>query len=112
MWEEILESHAGQADLEQACIDCTVIRAHAYAAGAANNDQISEVLGRSRGDFGCKIHALTNALGLPVVDVNYPDRRVGGDGQTLSLIAFRYQLKQHGSLRLVAPHVTEVIENQ
>lgn len=66
VWEEILESHAGQADLEHVCIDSTVIRAHACAAGAANSDQISEALGRSRGGFGCKIHALTDALGLPV----------------------------------------------
>jgi hypothetical protein len=40
------------------------------------------------------------------------ERRVGGDGQTLSLLAFRYQFKQHGRLGLVTPHVTEVIENQ
>ena len=26
----------------------------------------AEALGRSRGGFGCKIHALTDALGLPV----------------------------------------------
>ena len=38
----------------------------ACAAGAAANNAPAEALGRSRGGFGCKIHALTDALGLPV----------------------------------------------
>ena len=66
VWEKILESCAGQADLENVCIDSTVIRAHACAAGAAKSDEVTEALGRSRGGFSCKIHAVTDALGLPV----------------------------------------------
>ena len=66
VWEKILKSHADQADLENVCIDSTVIRAHACAAGAAKSDEVCEALGRSRGGFGCKIHAVTDALGLPV----------------------------------------------
>ena len=37
----------------------------ACAAGAAASNATAESLGRSRGGFGCKIHALTDALGLP-----------------------------------------------
>ncbi len=40
------------------------------------------------------------------------ERCVGGDSQALALIPFGYQFEQHGSLCLVAPHVTEVIQNQ
>ena len=57
---------SAKADLENVCIDSTVVRAHACAAGAANSHAAAEVLGRSQGGFGCQIHALTDALGLPV----------------------------------------------
>ena len=66
VWEKILDSLSRKADLQNVCIDSTVIRAHACAAGAAKSDAVAEALGRSRGGFSCKIHALTDALGLPV----------------------------------------------
>ena len=66
MWEKILAFSSCQADLENVCIDSTLVRAHACAAGAAPSNAAAEALGRSRGGFGCKIHALTDALGLPV----------------------------------------------
>ena len=43
-----------------------MIRTHACAAGAANSTAKDEALGRSKGGFGCKIHALCDALGMPV----------------------------------------------
>ena len=64
--KEISKNCACQANLENACIDSTVIRAHAGAAGAAKSDEVTAALGRSRGGFGCKIQAVTDALGLPV----------------------------------------------
>ena len=57
---------AGQPDLQSVFIDSTVIRAHACAAGAAGSDAETEALGRSRGGFGTKVHALTDALGNPL----------------------------------------------
>ena len=66
MWEKMLTRVSVDADMESVCIDSTVIRAHACAAGTAESHAGAEVLGRSRGGFGCKIHALTDALGLPV----------------------------------------------
>ena len=62
----MLASVSVKADMQNVCIDSTVVRAHACAAGATGSNAAAEALGRSRGGFGCKIHALTDALGLPV----------------------------------------------
>ena len=66
MWEKILAFSSSKADLENVCTDSTVVRAHACAAEAAAGNAAAEALSRSRGGFGCKIHALTDALGLRV----------------------------------------------
>lgn len=47
-------------------IDATIIRAHACAAGLGKNTQEQEALGRSKGGFTSKIHALVDALGNPI----------------------------------------------
>ena len=46
-------------------VDSTVIRAHHCAAGARGGLK-NQALGRSRGGFSTKIHARTNAEGLPI----------------------------------------------
>ena len=66
MLQQMLASVSVKADMQNVCIDSTVVRAHACAAGAAASNATAQALGRSRGGFGCKIHALTDALGLPV----------------------------------------------
>ena len=66
VWENMLAHISAKAELENVCIDSTVVRAHACAAGAASSHAAAKALGRSRGGFGCKIDALTDALGLPV----------------------------------------------
>lgn len=66
VWSQLHEWLAEDADLQEASIDSTIVRAHACAAGAAKSDAESEALGRSRGGFGCKIHAIVDALGLPI----------------------------------------------
>ncbi|MDD1651010.1 MAG: IS5 family transposase [Methylococcaceae bacterium] len=53
-------------DLPSVLIDSTVIRAHPCAAGGAGSHAEAEALGRSRGGFGTKIHAITDALGNPL----------------------------------------------
>ena len=53
-------------DVQNILIDSTVIRAHPCAAGAAESSAEAEALGRSRGGFGTKIHAITDALGNPL----------------------------------------------
>ena len=66
VWEQMLASGSVKADLENVCIDSTAVRTHACAAGAAGSHASAEALGRPRGGFGCKIHALTDVLGLPM----------------------------------------------
>jgi len=66
VWSNIHEWLAEAADLQDVSVDSTIARAHACAAGAANSCADNEALGRSRGGFGCKIHAAADGLGLPV----------------------------------------------
>jgi transposase len=53
-------------DLQQVFLDSTVVRANACAAGAKGSCAKNEALGRSRGGFSTKIHAITDALGNPL----------------------------------------------
>jgi IS5 family transposase len=46
-------------------IDATIIRAHACSSGYIGNQE-EAALGRSRGGFSTKIHALVDALGNPL----------------------------------------------
>lgn len=66
VWGKLHDCLAQEADLQDVSIDSTVARAHACAAGAAKSCAEDEALGRSRGGFGCKIHAVVDALGLPI----------------------------------------------
>jgi len=66
VWDRLLSVLSQDADFQHVCIDSSIVRAHACAAGAANSTAAQEALGRSRGGFGSKIHALTDALGLPI----------------------------------------------
>jgi len=66
IWNQLHESFVKNPDLQSLSIDSTVIRAHACAAGAAQSCAEDEALGRSRGGFGCKIHAAVDGLGLPL----------------------------------------------
>ena len=62
-WEALHTGCAHRPDLQGIFIDSTVIRAHPCAAGAVASNAEAEALGRSRGGFGTKIHAITDALG-------------------------------------------------
>lgn len=66
IWSRLQEGLSKAPDLQDVSIDSSVIRAHACAAGAAESSAEKEALGRSRGGFGCKIHAVVDALGLPI----------------------------------------------
>ena len=66
VWAQVQASLAKAADHQHVCIDSTVVRAHACAAGAPRSTAVAEKLGRSRGGFSCKIHALADALGYPL----------------------------------------------
>lgn len=47
-------------------IDATIVRAHACSAGYGKESQPQQALGRSKGGFSTKIHALVDALGNPL----------------------------------------------
>jgi len=66
IWGKILCHLSEDADLQDVSMDGSVIRAHACAAGAAYSSPENEALGRSKGGFGCKIHALCDGLGMPI----------------------------------------------
>ena len=66
IWGKLLDYFSQDSDLQDVSIDGSVIRAHACAAGAANSTSENEALGRSKGGFSCKVHALCDALGMPI----------------------------------------------
>jgi transposase len=66
IWQQIFDAAKDEPDMEFVMIDSTVVRAHACAAGYGKDSQEREALGRSRGGFSTKIHAVTDALGNPL----------------------------------------------
>ena len=59
IWEKIFKKAQSDPDMEWVMIDSTIVRSHACAAGYL---QEREALGRSKGGFTTKIHAVTDAL--------------------------------------------------
>jgi transposase len=100
-------------------IDATIIKAHPHAAGCLIAEQENEALGRSKGGFTTKLHAVVDALGLPV-DVSLtgghrnditqaeplmkdktPDRLIADKGYDSD--AFRAQLVEQGIEPVIPP---------
>jgi len=75
IWKKLFENFQEDPDMEWTMIDSTVIRAHACAAGYGKDTQEQEALGRSKGGFSTKIHALVDALGNPLKFVLTPGQR-------------------------------------
>lgn len=65
-WGALHAACAHRPDLQSVLIDSTVVRTHPCTAGAAGSNAEAEALGRSRGGFGTKVHAITGALGNPL----------------------------------------------
>ncbi len=66
VWNEILSYFSKDYDGESFMIDGSVIRAHACSSGYKRGQQEAQALGRSKGGFSTKIHALVDALELPL----------------------------------------------
>lgn len=62
-WNLILQEFSKDYDGESIMIDATIIRAHPCAAGYEKGQHEREALGRSKGGFTTKIHAVVDALG-------------------------------------------------
>lgn len=66
IWHELFKTVQIDPDMEWVSIDSSIVRAHACAAGYRKDSQVQEALGRSRGGFSTKIHAVSDALGNPL----------------------------------------------
>jgi len=75
IWKKIFDGAKDIIDLEFFLLDSTIVRAHACSAGYGKNSQEKEALGRSRGGFSTKIHAITDALGNPLAFTLTPGQR-------------------------------------
>lgn len=62
-------------DSENILIDSTIVRAHSLASGYRKGKSAEEGFGRSKGGFTTKIHAVTDALGLPLKFLISPGQR-------------------------------------
>ncbi len=67
--------HVTDEDPESVIIDATIIRAHACSAGYGKDSQDQQALGRSKGGFTTKIHALVDALGNSLKFILTPGQR-------------------------------------
>jgi transposase len=85
VWQSLPKGCSQHPDLQQVLIDSTITRAHACAAGTAGSNVESEALGRSKGGFTTKIHAITNALGNPL-DFILTGGRASDVGQANALL--------------------------
>ena len=65
VWSDLM-SEVSDIDDQSFMIDATVVRAHACASGYQKNGNEAQALGRSKGGFTTKIHALVDRLGNPV----------------------------------------------
>jgi transposase len=75
IWQQLFESMHTGADKQEVMIDATIVRAHACSAGYKKDSQTLEALGRSKGGFSTKIHALVDALGNPLKFILIPGQR-------------------------------------
>lgn len=59
-WETFRRHLIVVRNAELLLLDSTIVKAHPHAAGAGKGGQTAEALGRSRGGFTTKLHALVN----------------------------------------------------
>ena len=75
IWQKLFESMHIEADKKEVMIDATIVRSHACSAGYKKDSQGQEALGRSKGGFTTKIHALVDSLGNPLKFIITPGQR-------------------------------------
>ena len=66
IWSQLFEQSSQGADLTEVMLDGTIVRSHACSSGYGKNSQEDQALGRSKGGFTTKIHAMVDALGNPL----------------------------------------------
>ena len=63
IWNKVLQYFSKDYDGESIMIDATIVRAHPCASGYKKDQNEAQALGRSKGGFTTKIHAVVDALG-------------------------------------------------
>jgi transposase len=66
IWNRLFECFIADHDGEWVMVDSTIARAHPCASGYEKDGGDAQALGRSKGGYTCKIHALVDALGNPL----------------------------------------------
>ena len=66
IWNQLFERFTQGHDGEWVMLDSTIARAHPCASGYEKDGNEKQALGRSKGGFTNKIHALVDALGNPL----------------------------------------------
>jgi transposase len=119
IWSKIFDFCRNEPDLEWVVVDATIVRAHSCAAGYQYSNEKQECLGRSKGGYTSKIHALTDALGLPIKIIITPGQRnditqapelIDGINFSYALgdkgydsDAFRAQIAKQGAVAVIPP---------
>ena len=66
IWDKLFMRSIRDADLQEVMLDGTIVRSHACASGYQKDGNAEQALGRSKGGFTTKIHAMVDALGNPL----------------------------------------------
>ena len=66
IWSNMFAQSTDGADLQEVMLDGTIVRSHACASGYQKDGNSEQALGRSKGGFTTKIHAMVDALGNPL----------------------------------------------
>ena len=75
VWAKLLSHVSRDYDGESVMLDGSIVRAHACASGWVKGGNESQALGRSKGGFTTKIHALVDALGQALRFILTPGHR-------------------------------------
>ena len=75
IWAYLFEELKQEADMESSMIDTKIVRAHACSAGYKKDNAQEQALGRSKGGFSTKIHALVDVLDNPLKFLLTPGER-------------------------------------
>jgi transposase len=67
VWDRLLDAVSEAYDGDIQMIDSSSIRVHQHAANGKKKHPRSRCMGRSRGGLTTKIHALVDAMGLPIL---------------------------------------------
>ncbi|WP_414085876.1 hypothetical protein [Paenibacillus polymyxa] len=94
-WDKILEHVVIEPNFEQMMLYKTIVRVHQH--GTAQRRTHKQAIGRSRGEFITKIHAIVDALSNPLKFKLTPDHSLRQDNENaqgfFSLISIRIWLK-------------------